>query len=373
MRIVSEEQAALANADEIHEVSVSLLRPNPDNHKVYDTQLATDQDFLMLCDTMRDAGRNEEPITITTDCEIISGHRRFGAAKQIGLPTLRCVIDRSARSPEIRKLKLIMHNMHRRKSRVEIAREIIFWSDAIDAFWRTGDAAKLCPIPMRKKIKQFTDEERSFLTKIIEQNSIQEDDNDEDISKLKRTTVNSSSSITLRFLGQSQNTQIGKLKFVLTTADTLRLNGESEIAQRLEALVNEDQVDKAFVMAKSYDPKSSASKPISKSRGTIKFTEYAKKQAVIGCRSSFSKVRDILASHKLWLRCKESHDLILEVLESLVQIEVLEEQQSRRSREQVTAAEVIYQGEAEEPEITAVQPTPKNTASEIESLLQSLT
>ena len=134
MRILSEEQAELADPTEIHEVSVSILTPNPDNSSIYHVQDIENPDLQGLCQTMRDMGGNEEPITIAPDCEIISGHRRWAAARQIGLPLLKCVIDRTAKTREVRKLKLIIHNMHRRKTRVELAREIIYWEEALDGF-----------------------------------------------------------------------------------------------------------------------------------------------------------------------------------------------------------------------------------------------
>ena len=375
MRILSEEQAELADPDEIHEVSVSLLHPNPDNHKVYDPQLASNPDFQMLCDTMRETGYNEEPITITTDCEIISGHRRWSAARQIGMPLLRCVVDRTAKSPEIRRLKLIIHNMHRRKSRVELAREIIFWEEAIDAFWRNDtQSVRIAPREVAERISRITPEERAFLENIISQHVVtdSEDDNDLDIASLKRNHVNSSTQVALRFLGQSKNTQVAKLKAILQATDTLRANGAPDIAAEIESLVNKDDINKAMAMAKNYNPSEKTGKkkpyPI---RSVTDPKRPFKDRPILGCRNSFSQIRQILGSHKLWLRCVESHKCISNIQELLTKAELLEEQHSRKLANAPAPRPTLIREGEDIAEIQAVQPVPKNSPDEIESLLKA--
>lgn len=376
MRILSEEQAELADPDEIHEVSVSLLHPNPDNNKVYDPQLVSNPDFQMLCDTMKETGYNEEPITIATDCEIISGHRRWSAARQIGLPTLRCVVDRTAKSPEIRRLKLIMHNMHRRKTRVELAREIIFWEEAIDAFWRNDPkSVRIAPREVAERISKITPEERAFLEKIISQHVVSEseDENDLDIASLKRSSVNSSSQVALRFLGQSKNTQVAKLKQILQVADTLRSNGASDVAVELERLVNKDEINKAWSMAKNYDPR--LDKETRKRLPAIKSPTDPKRpfkdRPILGCRKSFSQIREILGTHRLWLRCAESHKCISNIQELLTKVELLEDQHARKIASAATARPTLIKEGEGDIEIPATQPTPKNSPEEIESLLKA--
>jgi hypothetical protein len=375
MRILSEEQAELADPDQIHEVSVSLLHPNPDNNKVYDPQLASNPDFQLLCETMREVGYNEEPITIATDCEIISGHRRWSAARQIGMPLLRCVVDRTAKSPEIRKLKLIIHNMHRRKSRVELAREIIFWEEAIDAFWRNDpNSVRIAPREVAERLSRITPEEREFLEKIISQHVVSEaeDDNDIDIASLKRNHVNSATQVALRFLGQSKNTQVAKLKSILQVADTLRSNGASDVASEIENLVNKDEINRAMAMAKNYIPAKEPRKRLPPIKSPTDPKRPFQNRTILGCRNSFSQIRQILGTHKLWLRCAESYKCISNIQELLTKVELLEDQHARKMKnaEAVSRPTLVREGE-DIPEIQAVQPTPKNSPDEIESLLKA--
>lgn len=379
MRILSEEQAELAEPDQIHEVLVTLLHPNPDNSKVYESQKADNPDFQMLCDTMKKVGQNEEPITITPDCEIISGHRRWGAARQIGMQFLRCVIDRAAKSPEIRRLKLIMHNMHRRKSRVEMAREIIYWEEAIDAFWRNDPhSMRIAPREVAERFSKISDDERAFLQRIIDQHVILpkdgEDDDDYDIASLKRNYINSSTQVALRFLGQSKNTQVVKLKTILQAADTLRANGAADVAVEIEKLLDQDEINKAHAMAKNYNASLKPQKMANFEAKTPQPKRSFKhpSRVVLGCRTSLNQIREILASHKLWLRCAESHKSITCIQELLVKVETLEEQYSRRTAA-VSRPSVIREGEDLFVETPVEQPTPKNQQDEIETLLNALT
>ena len=380
MRIVSEEQAELADPGEIHWVSVAIIHPNPDNVNIYNTQTLEDPDFQLLCNTMRDSGQNQEPITITPDLEIISGHRRWSAARQIGMPMLRCVIDRAAKTPEIRRLKLIIHNMHRRKTKVEVAREIIYWRDAIEAF-QNGNVwnNKIHSKEMVERLKTITEEERAFLKGIIDQNSISIDEEDalNGLDKLKGGQCNSATKIALRFMGQSKNMPVAKLKAILETTDMLRSNGAGETAAMIEELINKDEVEKAYEAAKNYNPSIHTNKKVYKPVPIPKDPEASKKQfnrVLIGCRTPFSQVRHILGTHKLWLTCASSHKSMEQIFELLNTIENNEEQLSRRRSHAEIRKPVAYKsGEDSHTEVTVPQPTPVKSNEEIDAILKSLT
>ena len=65
----------------------------PENWTIYRKPDLTDQTFVDLCNSIREFGI-KTPLEISSDDYIISGHRRFIAAKQCGLPKIPCFVDR---------------------------------------------------------------------------------------------------------------------------------------------------------------------------------------------------------------------------------------------------------------------------------------
>jgi hypothetical protein len=64
----------------------------PENWTIYRRPDLTDSTFLELCDSIRKAGINT-PLEISGDDYIISGHRRYLAARHCGLTEVPCFID----------------------------------------------------------------------------------------------------------------------------------------------------------------------------------------------------------------------------------------------------------------------------------------
>lgn len=101
----------------ITEKSIKALRPHPFNVAVYG-QESVDNELL------RSIGENGilVPLTVKKDGTIISGHRRFMAAKEAGLKRLPVVI--SAFSDELEeKQSIIEHNRQRQKTLTQLMRE----------------------------------------------------------------------------------------------------------------------------------------------------------------------------------------------------------------------------------------------------------
>ena len=72
-------------------LSVRSIRPSPENNKLYKKIRTTDPDIAELADSIEKNGLLE-PIIVTKDYFIISGHRRFASIKRLGFRSIECVI-----------------------------------------------------------------------------------------------------------------------------------------------------------------------------------------------------------------------------------------------------------------------------------------
>jgi hypothetical protein len=71
---------------------IGTVFETPENWTIYRRPDLTDPTFVELCDSIRKSGITT-PLEISSDGYIISGHRRYYAAKQCGLPQIPCFID----------------------------------------------------------------------------------------------------------------------------------------------------------------------------------------------------------------------------------------------------------------------------------------
>jgi len=65
------------------------VRPSPENDRLYRPVNASDPQIIRLAESLRDCGI-QEPLLVTRDRWIISGHRRYAAATLAGLATVPC-------------------------------------------------------------------------------------------------------------------------------------------------------------------------------------------------------------------------------------------------------------------------------------------
>jgi len=87
-------------------MKVSLINPNPTNDEIYDTT-----DVSSLAKSIEDNGLLE-PLVISRDGVLISGHRRLAAVKSLGWEDVEVrVVD-----VENEVIALIEHNRYRTKS-----------------------------------------------------------------------------------------------------------------------------------------------------------------------------------------------------------------------------------------------------------------
>ena len=75
--------------DRISERPIDQIRPSPENAKLYRPVDRNDPDVKALAKSIREHGL-QEPLVVTRDGWIISGHRRHVAARLAGLKTVPC-------------------------------------------------------------------------------------------------------------------------------------------------------------------------------------------------------------------------------------------------------------------------------------------
>jgi ParB-like nuclease family protein len=134
-----------AMSDKSRHVRICDICPSPENAKMYRPVTPDDPETKALADSIRQMQKEGkgyngilEPLVISADFYIISGHRRYCAADLAGLSEVPCRIndvrrgDDPAASDEFLKL-LREHNRQRIKSRNEQLREAVIDADPEDA------------------------------------------------------------------------------------------------------------------------------------------------------------------------------------------------------------------------------------------------
>src|SRR5262245_61618430 len=73
----------------IREIPIYELTPSPENDKLYRPIDSRDPEIVALADSIKQHGLLE-PVIATADGYLVSGHRRFAAAKRARLRTIPC-------------------------------------------------------------------------------------------------------------------------------------------------------------------------------------------------------------------------------------------------------------------------------------------
>ena len=108
----------------IEQVSVELIRPSPKNDKLYKRIDPNDPDLKALVQSIRQHGVRE-PLVISQDGFILSGHRRFAAAKQAGKKVVPCRRENISHDDPTFVTLLREYNRQRVKTIDEVLREEI--------------------------------------------------------------------------------------------------------------------------------------------------------------------------------------------------------------------------------------------------------
>ena len=113
-------------------ISLSAIRPSSKNNLLYRPVTPDDPDIVSLAESIRRHGLGE-PLVITTDHVILSGHRRYVACRLAGLQEVPCRIE-AISSTDPRFLTLLReYNRQRVKNRAEITREELLAADPEEA------------------------------------------------------------------------------------------------------------------------------------------------------------------------------------------------------------------------------------------------
>src|SRR5215471_9549578 len=122
------EKAKLVH-EQVLRLGINEISPSPENNLLYRPVTGGDEATIALAESIRVHGILE-PIVISADRFIISGHRRHVAARLVGLTEVPCrVIDirrGDGQQADDKFLGLLReHNRHRIKTRDELIREAI--------------------------------------------------------------------------------------------------------------------------------------------------------------------------------------------------------------------------------------------------------
>ncbi|HEX3640138.1 MAG TPA: ParB N-terminal domain-containing protein [Ktedonobacteraceae bacterium] len=102
------------------EIDISLLQPHPRNVEIYG-----DEDITALQQSIQESGWIK-PLTVNPEYMVISGHRRYQAAKRLGYTELPVVIEKFA-SEEAEMERLLRENENRGKTPEQQIREGMTW------------------------------------------------------------------------------------------------------------------------------------------------------------------------------------------------------------------------------------------------------
>lgn len=156
----------------IHEVSIWSIEPSPENDELYRPISEDDPEIIKLADSIEQHGVLE-PLVVSADLYIISGHRRWTAAKLAGLTRVPVryapVCRRSNRDEFLRLLR--EHNKQRTKTLAERLREELVDINPQEAYQsliaereaRSAVATDAFTISGKKNRSQITYQKRPLL------------------------------------------------------------------------------------------------------------------------------------------------------------------------------------------------------------------
>lgn len=153
------------------------LRPAPENEQLYRPVSPDDPDVRALAESIRRHGV-KEPLVVSLDHYIISGHRRCVAARLAGLSGVPCRIEPIHHDVDHDQFLVLLreHNRQRVKSFDEVLREEIVSADPDEAYqelveYRRGQArlgVAVMEIGERKERAKISQAKEPFLQAVIE-------------------------------------------------------------------------------------------------------------------------------------------------------------------------------------------------------------
>jgi hypothetical protein len=163
----SAHEQSLQNGDRYHVeyLPAEEIKPSPENDQLYGKTDATDISVMALRESIAERGL-EEPLILTSDGFILSGHRRFVVCRLLGMTSIPCRVKRDIRrngNPDYMR-DLAAYNPQRVKSAGALLREAILrdsttLEDTQDAIRRVRATYKPTGEPTYQQVNGFKDVE----------------------------------------------------------------------------------------------------------------------------------------------------------------------------------------------------------------------
>lgn len=198
-------------------VDVNKLKPHPRNSEIYGKESVAD-----LTVQIEAYGGIADPLKIKEDYTIISGHRRWQAACELGMTEIPCQIV-SYESEEEELAALVMLNYHRVKTNEQKAREGMALEEALKA---EGMERKL------KALKQ-NQPDRDPGSPTVVSGEVSDSSGDADEKRKKGRTRD----IVANAVNISSGKNFDRMKRVIVAADKLKAEGKSDDATFLRCIV----------------------------------------------------------------------------------------------------------------------------------------
>lgn len=119
----------------IFTLSVKDIRPSPENDRIYRPVNPEDPSLIALAESIEEHGVME-PLVVTQDGYILSGHRRYAAAQLAGLDEVPCRVEpiRRGEDPDAFLVRLREFNRQREKTNLEKLHEEVVTADPDEAY-----------------------------------------------------------------------------------------------------------------------------------------------------------------------------------------------------------------------------------------------
>jgi hypothetical protein len=119
------------DSNKVHEIAMSDIKPSPENDLLYRPYDRSNPENLLLAQQIQKEGVLE-PLVLSQDYFILSGHRRFYSAKWVGLESIPCRFDeitRSSKGDDAYIARLRHYNTQRVKTVAEMFSESVIDTD----------------------------------------------------------------------------------------------------------------------------------------------------------------------------------------------------------------------------------------------------
>jgi hypothetical protein len=160
----------------IQPVAIRSIRPSPENERIYRPVSSDDPEVISLAESIGEVGV-KEPLVVSRDGYILSGHRRYMAARLAGLDQIPVRYEEISRRDEPDRFLALLttYNKQRVKNFGEITREAAIDIDPDNAYavldQERKNRAKIKATPMKLEAKRrraaITAAKQPFLDAVI--------------------------------------------------------------------------------------------------------------------------------------------------------------------------------------------------------------